>query len=152
VVLDTNVVLDWLVFQDPGFRPLATRLESRLWAWHVTSAMRAELASVLSRAPLSHRQLGCEHTLSVLDELAVVATQAPVSATSGMPRCRDPDDQKFVDLACTLGARWLFSRDKALLDLAKPASAFGVEILSPQQWLRRHPQSALQAAAPTTRV
>jgi putative PIN family toxin of toxin-antitoxin system len=144
VVLDTNVVLDWLVFEDPSCHALAACIESRRWAWHVTDAMRAELASVLARAPLRDRRPGCERTLAVLDELA--CPSIPAALTPRMPRCRDADDQRFVDLACAIGARWLFSRDKALLELARPARTFGVEILSPQQWLLRHAQGMPQAA------
>lgn len=147
VVLDTNVVLDWLVFQDPSCRYLDACLMSRHWAWHATEAMRGELERVLSRARLRELHPNCERALSVLDQLACLS-MPPTGAATGVPRCRDPDDQKFLDLACALGARWLFSRDNALLELAKPARAFGVEILSPRQWLLRHPQPAPQAATP----
>ena len=46
-------------------------------------------------------------------------------------RCRDPDDQKFIDLALARSAAWLFSRDKALLALARRARSRGVTICPP---------------------
>jgi len=48
--------------------------------------------------------------------------------------CRDPDDQKFIDLAISQGAQWLFSRDRAVLALAKRARAQGLIIMSPDSW------------------
>jgi predicted nucleic acid-binding protein len=56
-------------------------------------------------------------------------TETPASL-----RCRDGDDQKFLDLAHFAGARWLISRDRALLDLAKRARHLGFEILTPALW------------------
>jgi predicted nucleic acid-binding protein len=38
----------------------------------------------------------------------------------------------FIDLALAHRARWLLTRDKALLSLARPARVLGVEILKPQ--------------------
>ena len=52
-----------------------------------------------------------------------------------MPRCRDPDDQKFLDLATRVRARWLLSRDDHLLVLAKRARRDGLfAILTPSEW------------------
>jgi len=50
-------------------------------------------------------------------------------------RCNDPDDQKFVDLALAYGARWLLSRDRAVLKLAKRCRTLGLQVLTPEQWL-----------------
>jgi predicted nucleic acid-binding protein len=49
-------------------------------------------------------------------------------------RCTDPDDQMFVDLAHAAGARWLVSRDRAVLRLARRAAAFGIAITAPEGW------------------
>ena len=59
-----------------------------------------------------------------------------VEAAEPSPRiiCRDPDDQKFIDLALARHARWLVSRDKALLALAKRAKLRGLFILKPELW------------------
>jgi predicted nucleic acid-binding protein len=46
-------------------------------------------------------------------------------------RCRDADDQVFIDLALVHRARWLLTRDKALLALARRARPLGTEILRP---------------------
>jgi len=63
--------------------------------------------------------------------------------------CRDPDDQMFIDLAVEAKARWLISRDRAVLALAKRARAFGVEILTPEAWTRQYLASRQGADTPT---
>jgi len=44
----------------------------------------------------------------------------PDDARAGdLPGCRDPDDQKFLEIAGAAGAATLITRDKALLRLAR---------------------------------
>ena len=52
---------------------------------------------------------------------------------AGPLQCRDPDDQMFIDLALAQRARWLLTRDRALLALARPAAAYGLEIAAPRR-------------------
>ena len=52
VVLDTNVVLDWLVFADASAAAVGAAITSGSLAWLVTPRMHAELRAVLQR-PLS---------------------------------------------------------------------------------------------------
>jgi predicted nucleic acid-binding protein len=40
------------------------------------------------------------------------------AASPALPKCRDPDDQKFLELALVAGADFLVTKDLALLDLA----------------------------------
>ena len=50
-----------------------------------------------------------------------------------LPRCADPDDQKFLQLALASGARWLVSRDGDVLALGRRTRRDGLfEIVSPQ--------------------
>jgi len=136
IVLDTNVVLDWLVFGDPSCTALAEGVMRGQLTWHTTAAMRSELLSVLGRAELAAWRPDYEHILLTFDRWAV-ANASPGALTPQAPRCRDPDDQKFIDLSLAVGARWLLTRDRALLELAKAARIRGVDILSPVDWLRR---------------
>ncbi|WP_440131005.1 PIN domain-containing protein, partial [Rubrivivax gelatinosus] len=60
VVLDTNVVLDWLVFDDPATRPLAAALEAGRLRWIATGPMLDELLHVLQRPELDRWRAACE--------------------------------------------------------------------------------------------
>ena len=52
--------------------------------------------------------------------------------------CRDRDDDKFIEAALAAGARTLIARDADLTILRKP---FGIEVLTPRQWLSRLPRA-----------
>ena len=55
----------------------------------------------------------------------------------GRPTCRDPKDDMFIEAALAAGARLVIARDADLTDLEKP---FGVEIVTPRQFLSRLPR------------
>jgi putative PIN family toxin of toxin-antitoxin system len=134
VVLDTNVVLDWLAFGDASAAPLAAAIEAGRVLWLATAAMRAELTSVLARPPLSKRFDDSERILIDFDRWTFLVD--PLLGARPRPglSCRDPDDQPFIDLAIACGAAWLFTRDKALLALAPAAARHGVRVLAPRRW------------------
>ena len=133
-VLDTNVVLDWLVFADAHMQAPGHCLREGRARWLHTPAMLEELFDVVSReqvlrragadaAALGHRveRAARDHGLSL--------PEAPACAW----RCADPDDQMFIDLAAQSRAHCLLTRDKALLALAPRCSALGLRILRPAE-------------------
>jgi putative PIN family toxin of toxin-antitoxin system len=132
VVLDTNVVLDWLLFRDAGCAALARQLQTGQLAWLATAAMRAELDSILLHPRLAGWQPDAARILHSFDAMASICAEAPLCSQALV--CRDPDDQKFIDLAVAANACWLFSKDRALLALARRARSFGVHILRPDGW------------------
>ena len=137
VVLDTNVVLDWLLFNDPSCTQLGEQLESGRLRWIASREMCAELAHVLARSPLDSRVADAGALWARWDRLAVRSEPLPLSGAAQRLRCTDPDDQIFIDLALAHGARWLLSRDRAVLKLAPRVAAFDLAILSPATWARR---------------
>ena len=48
--------------------------------------------------------------------------------------CRDPLDQKFLDLAVSTQAGWLITRDRDLLKLARKTRRQGLFIVTPERW------------------
>ncbi len=132
VVLDTNVLLDWLVFGNPALLPLAGSLEEQRLQWVATGAMRDEMAHVLARGVGERWTVDAEHWQGAWSRHARLLPE-PVAPLT-LPRCSDPDDQKFFELAITARARWLLTRDRALLKLARRAQRHGVEILTPERW------------------
>jgi putative PIN family toxin of toxin-antitoxin system len=135
LVLDTNVVLDWLLFRDASCAGLAGPLQAGHLLWHATPSMRGELASVVQRPELQRWSPDCEYILSTFDRLVKLCAEAPSAVgAAGRLRSRDVDDQKFIDLAVSIKATWLLSRDRALLRLARPARDLGIQVLTPARW------------------
>lgn len=133
-VLDTNVVLDWLLFLDPQCAALQQALTSAALRWVATSEMRDELTHVLGRGHLDRWHPDLPLLGSQWDKYCVeVPVPSPASHATRL-RCTDADDQKFIDLALACGARWLLSRDRAVLKLARKAQARGLTIQTPGAW------------------
>ena len=135
-VLDTNVVLDLWVFNDPRAQRLQQALTQGRLRWVATEAMFEELADVLSRSTSAR---WCPDPPAVLAAARACCrvmppTSPPNTIARKVPTCADPDDQIFIDFAWTLPAGWLFSRDRALLDLARPALDHGLVITTPAAW------------------
>lgn len=130
VVLDTNVVLDWLLFKEPSVGALASAVTGARVRWIVTVAMRDEFVHVLCRGLAATRQVEVASLLAMWDTHALVLPAAPQHRL----RCTDPDDQKFVDLALAARARWLISHDRAVLRLRGRAADLGLTVLAPQRW------------------
>lgn len=127
VVLDTNVVLDWLLFADRQGLVWGRAVEQRRLTWIATADMRDEFAHVLARGLASARGADILALLEAWDRHATPAPPAPVSSLA----CADPDDQMFLDLALHTGAPWLVTRDRELLRLRARAIAQGLRILKP---------------------
>jgi putative PIN family toxin of toxin-antitoxin system len=135
VVLDTNVVLDWLVFRDPGVLPLVTWLERGELVWLATPGMRQELLWMLDHPSLARWTPDRDRALGAFDAHTTICEPAPTAA--GL-RCTDADDQPFIDLAVAGRARWLLSHDRAVLKLARRLRGHGVEVLRPSDWSKLH--------------
>ena len=130
VVLDTNVLLDWLVFRDERVGSMARRILHGELAWIACPAMRNELVHMLAHPRLKRWAPDSEHALTVFDSLTGLQPDPIPSPGMGL-RCTDPDDQVFVDLAITASASLLLTRDRALLKLRRRARALGLSIQTP---------------------
>ncbi len=124
-VLDTNIVLDAFVFDEPVAQPLKEALRGGSVQWLATPAMRLELARVLAYPKIVVRLANCqrsaEQVLAQFDEQAQIVDVAPQASVT----CSDPDDQKFIDLA-VLHQATLLSKDRAVLCLRKRLTKFDV--------------------------
>ena len=90
-----------------------------------------ELRDVLGRTPFARYPARCERVLASMDAWATWADAAPRHPSV---HCADPDDQMFIDLAAAHRAAWLFSRDRALLDLAPRLRGWNCSIVEPGAW------------------
>ena len=132
-VLDTNVVLDLLLFKDARAQPLHQALARSQLCWIATAPMLAELDRVLRRPALAPWGHDADLVMAAAQGLCR-AVSVDAEARHRAPRCTDPDDQIFIDLAWHWPAALLFSRDRAVLRLARQARAHRLWIGRPEQW------------------
>lgn len=135
IVLDTNVVLDWLVFRNPWCARLEDDFASGRLRWLTSDAMKNELAHVLGRGVCDAWTPDLPALWSTWEHRATAKEPIPPMGAATRMRCTDPDDQKFIDLALAHGARWLLSRDRAVLKLGRRTRVLGLDVLTPEVWL-----------------
>ncbi|MEY2954125.1 MAG: hypothetical protein RLZZ401_2212 [Pseudomonadota bacterium] len=127
VVLDTNVVLDLMVFRDPATASLLQAVQQQQVGWLVCAPMVEELERVLHYPKLNQAlQQRALTPAGVMQAGFALWQMAPAMAWPGhRVRCDDPDDQVFLDLAVQYQAV-LLSKDQAILRQAKPLARHGV--------------------------
>lgn len=124
LVIDTNIVLDLWVFDDPQAEALREALRRGVCRWIATAAMREELARVLAYPAVSRRaRQDSAAVLATFDALAVPQPSAPRAPCV----CADRDDQVFIDLAVAHRAV-LLSKDRAVRRLARRLQPLGVRV------------------------
>ena len=135
VVLDTGVLVAGLYWRNEPYRCLQAWQrglyqlaisdpvfeEYRRVAWRVKEEER------LPGDPAPFLELLRRHAFWVIPE----ALRRSV--------CRDPNDDKFLEAALAARAQMVIARDADLTDLEKP---FGIEIVTPRQFLARMPRRA----------
>ena len=139
VVLDTNIVLDWLVFEDGGMPLLMDAINRRRLTIATNAACIDELARVLAYPNFKLDSAAQQQALQRYREFAEIVPER-ASLLGVVPRCRDQDDQKFLELAAHAGAAALISKDHAVLGLKRSMkSRFDCDVLGPAHtaaWLR----------------
>ncbi len=141
LVLDTNTVLDLLHFRDAAAAPIMQALREGRAQCYTDAACSEELARVL-RYPqfqLDEAAAAQIHTeYMALAQLREVACDWEGGTLPPLPLCRDPDDQKFLELARAVRADLLVTKDKALLELARRKFRLaGFSIVQPVEAARR---------------
>ena len=129
VVLDTNVVLDLFHWGNVDAVPIMAALEGGRIECLADQRTLDELQRVLTypQLKLTPDMIGERYErYSRLVQLVDDGEAPP------LPRCKDRDDQKFLELAARCGADLLVSKDKALLKL-RGRTKLAFQILKPAQ-------------------
>ena len=132
LVLDTNVVLDLLHFDDATARPLRQALDAGRVRCVVSDATLGEWQRVLAYPEFA---LDAARQAELFERYRSLALPRSAAVDPTLAQCSDPDDQKFLELAAATHAQGLVSKDRALLKLRhRCASRF--RIMSPAEAVR----------------
>lgn len=136
-VPDTNVCLDLFVFDDPHCAPLLAAVRAGEIELVTREDCRAEWQSVLAYPKLGLSDARRALAIESFDAhvRCVCPAHVPAAERGVLPRCRDRDDQKFLELAQQVAAVALLTRDGELLRLARRTRRDGLfAILPPAAW------------------
>lgn len=129
-MIDTNLWVSRLLMPNGA----AARAVDRGLSWGIalmSEATLAELSEVLSRGRFDRyvTREDRQHFLRLLGGIVRI-----VSITRTIAACRDPADDKFLDVALSGEARLILTGDRDLLELHP---FHGIEILGPADFLDR---------------
>ncbi len=134
-VFDTNICLDFFVFKDP----VSCRVLDAIHAHKLTAITREDCREEFLRV-LAYPKLGLteneqEKAIALFDQ-SITVLAPPAKDRTLLPLCTDSDDQKFLEMAHDANASLLFTKDKALLKLARYNRKKGLfRIVTPTAWL-----------------
>lgn len=133
VVLDTNVVLSLWHFAHPQMLALREWLAERRATLLTRADCLAELDRVLA---LPRFRIAPERRAEIAADYRARTTVVEARSDAALPRCTDPEDQRFLEVAWEGGAHLLLTRDKPLLSMATRAPWVGrTQIVPPERLL-----------------
>lgn len=141
LVLDTNVVIDWLVFDHPFMDPLRDGVREKRIGIVTHQPAVDELRRVLAYRQLKLDEARQQQVFERYSQNTTVANMPAdfslkqLMLPGGFPRCRDRDDEHFLALAYHAGAAALVSRDNAVYGLKSRAAKFGLTIWNVPQMI-----------------
>lgn len=138
LVLDTNVWLDWLVFADAGVAPIQHAVASGAAIIFISPPCLTEVTRVLGYS-LSGRTLDAQAQAAALAQIQAVVQPLEHGHAShtidALPRCDDPDDQMFLQLARDCRADAIITQDRDLLALAtRKVKPLPFRIITPREF------------------
>ena len=129
VVADTNVIVS-AIFWPGDSRRCLTLWARRRFHLAITVPIFEEYSEIARRMARKFPGVNPVPWLHWIERKAKVYEPVP----TGKQRSRDADDDLFLGCALACGAKVIVSKDDDLLALEKP---FGIEIMTPRQFLAR---------------
>ena len=134
LVLDTNIWLDWLIFDDISTLPLTNAKNNEEVRIMIDEPCKDEFLRVLSYPKLRLTKIEKAKYISLFEAHSIAIKIPSKKSLSSLPQCQDKDDQKFLRLAEFARADWLISRDNDLLRLNNKLSKNCFKVITCMEW------------------
>lgn len=129
VIFDTNLLLDFFVFKEPSTECFWRSALNKDFLVCTDAAALDELKDVLQRPQFKCSAQDAENILREYLSVALLKEEN----TKSCALCRDPLDQKFLDLAVSIAPCILITKDKLVLKCAGKLKKENVLILNPDK-------------------
>ena len=126
------------MFDDPGIVRIRNAVGTGAAELYIDAVCEEEFARVLARgfAKRSVPEPAQAVALATCRRLAKrIDSAAPEAARVGLPRCGDPDDQKFLEAALAANAQFLITKDRKLLALSRKMGV-PFRIVTPEEFAK----------------
>lgn len=140
VVLDTNVFLDLVHWHDPHALRLQKAITDQTITLLWSEDTLAEVVDVLQRSHFGWTETRLQENVPVWLNWGIALPQTKIEQIRSQLtiRCKDPLDQKFLELCVAGQAHYLFTKDKLVLKSLRKLARFGLQgglpEATPRQW------------------
>lgn len=133
VVLDTNVFISLLLTSGETTSKILYLWDIGKITVYYSEETLAELSLALDY-PKLQEYIFSEDKKHLIEKLKIAGISQAITTNSKF--CRDPKDDKIINLAISSGSEYLVSGDKDILSLSKNKNLKELKILSPKDFIK----------------
>jgi putative PIN family toxin of toxin-antitoxin system len=137
VVLDTHICLEWFLWDSPRLTPLRLAHAAGFLTLLNSLETRQEWRRVLAYPQFALSLERIDKYCADYHALAILTPTLTAEQALSLPKCRDLDDQKFLELSMAANAQFLITRDKKLRKIGRHKfyKAAGLQVLTLEAFL-----------------
>jgi uncharacterized protein len=136
-VLDTHIWLEWLLWESPRVAPLRLAHAAGALLLLHSAPTQEEWRRVLGYTQFMLTPERIDALVGAHRVLSHCVPELSAGAALALPKCRDLDDQKFLELCVAGGAELLLTRDKKLRKAGRGRvyKNLGLRVITLETWL-----------------
>jgi len=131
IVLDTNIWIDKLIFDDKHIQHIFTAIENNTLQVYVCEKMFEELKRVLHYPQFDKFNINIEKSLEYFNQYSHYKPHPKINFPH---KCKDKDDQLFIDFCYSYNINTLISKDMHILKMKKTLNKLGIITNLPQNY------------------
>ena len=137
VILDTNILLDLIIFKDISVEKLQVLFEKNKIYFLFSYETVNEFNRVINYEKFKFSETqknkfieGLNYLIGKTDVFDLNSNELPIIV-------RDPDDHKFIELAYHTKTQYLLTKDNDLLKIKKKLIDYGILALKPEKFYKK---------------
>ena len=137
VILDTNILLDLIVFKDISVEKLHVLFEKNKIYFLFSIETVNEFKRVINYKKFKFSETQKNKFIEELNYLIGNTDVFDLNISELPVIIRDPDDHKFIELAYQTKTKYLLTKDNDLLKIKKKLIDYGIMALKPEKFYKK---------------
>ena len=137
VILDTNILLDLIIFKDISVEKLQVLFEKNKIYFLFSCETVNEFKRVINYDKFKFSEIQKKKFIKELNHLIGNTDIFYLNLNELPVIVRDPDDHKFIELAYHTKTKYLLTKDHDLLKIKKKLIDYGIQALKPEKFYKK---------------
>lgn len=137
VILDTNILLDLIIFKDISVEKLQLLFEKNKIYFLFSCDTVNEFNRVINYEKFKFSEIQKNNFIKELNHLIGKTDVFDLNISELPVIVRDPDDHKFIELAYQTKTQYLLTKDNDLLKIKKRLIDYGILALKPEKFYKK---------------